>query len=143
MTRLFAGLRARGAGRALALTCAFLCSVTSTPENALATSDATASGGGANLAGAAPVAGDGFVEAVELMDATELAEASVKPHWCNATGSLVDDIHRLGGESVMRVELGDGRTLERYWNVNEEVTIEHGTDGNSCLLELKLREAGD
>ncbi len=72
---------------------------------------------------------------------TEVAEARVGPHWCNSTSALVDDIHRLGGESVMRVELDGGRTLERYWNVNEEVTIEHGADGNSCLVELRMRNA--
>ncbi len=71
---------------------------------------------------------------------TEIAEARVAPHWCNSTSALVDDIHRLGGESVMRVELDGGRTLERYWNVNEEVTIEHGADGNSCLVEMRLRD---
>lgn len=69
----------------------------------------------------------------------DVAEANLGPHWCNATGALVDNIHRLGGESVMRVELGGGRTLERYWNVNEEVTIEHGADGNSCLVEMRNR----
>lgn len=73
---------------------------------------------------------------------TEVAEARVGPHWCNSTSALVDDIHRLGGESVMRVELDGGRTLERYWNVNEEVTIEHGADGNSCLVEMRLRDVG-
>ena len=67
------------------------------------------------------------------------AETSATPHWCNSTGALVDNIERLGGESVMRVDLSDGRRLERYWNASEEVTIEHGTDGNSCLVELRAR----
>lgn len=68
-------------------------------------------------------------------------EASASPHWCNETGSLVDDIHRHGGESVMRMEVGRGRVLERYWNETEEVIIEHGPDGNSCLLELRRRRS--
>lgn len=68
-------------------------------------------------------------------------EVTAAPHWCNATGALVDDIHRHGGESVMRTELGRGRVIERYWNANEEVTIEHGADGNSCLIELRARHA--
>lgn len=71
----------------------------------------------------------------------EEREASASPHWCNETGSLVDDIHRHGGESVMRMEVGGGRVLERYWNETEEVIIEHGPDGNSCLLELRRRRS--
>ncbi|MFN3869454.1 MAG: hypothetical protein ACK4MF_10345 [Hyphomicrobiaceae bacterium] len=67
------------------------------------------------------------------------ADAPAKPYWCNSTGALVDNIERLGGESVMRVDLDDGRRLERYWNASEEVTIEHGTDGTSCLVELRHR----
>ena len=67
------------------------------------------------------------------------ADAPAKPYWCNSTGALIDNIERLGGESVMRVDLSDGRRLERYWNASEEVTIEHGTDGNSCLVELRVR----
>lgn len=68
-------------------------------------------------------------------------EVAASPYWCNGTSALVDDIHRRGGESVMRMELGHGRVIERYWNESEEVTIEHGSDGNSCLLELRTRRA--
>lgn len=67
------------------------------------------------------------------------ADAPVRPHWCNKTSSLVDDIHRLGGYSVMRADIGEGRTLERYWNTSEEVVIEHGADGTSCLVDLRRR----
>ena len=67
------------------------------------------------------------------------ADAPVRPHWCNKTGALVDDIHRLGGYSVMRADIGEGRTLERYWNTSEEVVIEHGADGTSCLVDLRRR----
>ena len=51
----------------------------------------------------------------------------------------IDDIHRLGGYSVMRADIGEGRTLERYWNAKEEVVIEHGSDGTSCLVDLRSR----
>lgn len=67
------------------------------------------------------------------------ADAPVRPHWCNKTSALVDDIHRLGGYSVMRADIGEGRTLERYWNASEEVVIEHGADGTSCLVDLRRR----
>lgn len=67
------------------------------------------------------------------------ADAQVRPHWCNTTSALVDDIHRLGGYSVMRADIGEGRTLERYWNAKEEVVIEHGSDGTSCLVDLRSR----
>lgn len=67
------------------------------------------------------------------------ADAPVRPHWCNKTSTLVDDIHRLGGYSVMRADIGEGRTLERYWNTSEEVVIEHGADGTSCLVDLRRR----
>lgn len=68
------------------------------------------------------------------------ANASVRPHWCNSTIALIDDIHRRGGYSVMRAEIGEGRVLERYWNdQNEEVVIEHGSDGTSCLVDLRSR----
>lgn len=69
----------------------------------------------------------------------EPVEAQVRPHWCAKTGKLVEDIHRLGGESVMRLELDSGRALERYWNASEEVVIEHDRDGNSCLVEIRPR----
>ena len=65
---------------------------------------------------------------------------SVRPHWCNTTTALIEDIHRRGGYSVMRAQLDGGRTLERYWNdANEEVVIEHGNDGTSCLVALSER----
>ncbi len=67
------------------------------------------------------------------------ADAPVRPHWCNKTSTLIDDIHRLGGYSVMRADIGEGRVLERYWNASEEVVIEHGTDGTSCLVDLRRR----
>ncbi len=67
------------------------------------------------------------------------ADAPVRPHWCNKTSVLVDDIHKLGGFSVMRADIGEGRTLERYWNASEEVVIEHGADGTSCLVDLRRR----
>jgi len=67
------------------------------------------------------------------------ADAPVRPHWCNKTSALVEDIHRLGGYSVMRTDIGEGRTLERYWNASEEVVIEHGADGTSCLVDLRRR----
>lgn len=67
------------------------------------------------------------------------ADDPPRPYWCNKTGTLVDDIHKLGGESVMRLELDGGRTLERYMNASEEVIIEHGADGNSCLVEMRAR----
>lgn len=66
-------------------------------------------------------------------------EAPVRPHWCNGTSALVDDIHKRGGESILWFELDEGRTIERYQNASEEVVIEHGADGNSCLLELRER----
>jgi len=66
-------------------------------------------------------------------------EASVRPHWCNKTKTLVDDIARRGGESIMRLDLGDGRRLERYWNLTEEVTIEHDKDGTSCVVDMRVR----
>lgn len=66
-------------------------------------------------------------------------DGQVRPHWCNATSTLIDDIHRLGGYSVMRADIGEGRTLERYWNASEEVIIEHGGDGTSCLVDLRPR----
>lgn len=90
----------------------------------------------AAVAGAAVAAGSGSHSAGQKF--TDV-EASATPYWCNSTGALIDNIERLGGESVMRVDLTDGRRLERYWNANEEVTIEHGTDGNSCLVELRAR----
>lgn len=80
-------------------------------------------------------AGDGETVALESGDTLPA------PHWCNTTSALVDDIHRLGGQSVMRMELDRGRVLERYWNDTEEVTIEHGADGNSCLLEMRQRRS--
>jgi hypothetical protein len=67
------------------------------------------------------------------------ADAPVRAHWCNKTSTLIDDIHRLGGYSVMRADIGEGRVLERYWNVSEELVIEHGTDGTSCLVDLRRR----
>lgn len=67
------------------------------------------------------------------------ADAPVRPHWCNKTSALIDDIHRLGGYSVMRADIGEGRVLERYWNASEEVVIEHGADGTSCLVDLRRR----
>lgn len=67
------------------------------------------------------------------------ADAPVRPNWCNTTSALVDDIHRLGGYSVMRADIGEGRTLERYWNTSEEVVIEHGSDGTSCLVDIRRR----
>lgn len=39
----------------------------------------------------------------------------------------------------MRADIGEGRTLERYWNAKEEVVIEHGSDGTSCLVDLRSR----
>lgn len=69
----------------------------------------------------------------------EPVEAQVRPHWCASTGKLVDDIHKLGGQSVMRLELDGGRALERYWNASEEVVIEHDRDGNSCLVDIRPR----
>ena len=67
------------------------------------------------------------------------ADAPVRPHWCNKTSTLIADIHKLGGYSVMRADIGEGRVLERYWNASEEVVIEHGTDGTSCLVDLRRR----
>lgn len=67
------------------------------------------------------------------------ADGQVRPHWCNKTSTLIADIHKLGGYSVMRAEIGEGRTLERYWNASEEVVIEHGSDGTSCLVDLRPR----
>ncbi len=67
------------------------------------------------------------------------ADAPVRPHWCNKTSTLIDDIHRLGGYSVMRADIGEGRVMERYWNASEEVVIEHGNDGTSCLVDLRRR----
>lgn len=69
----------------------------------------------------------------------EPVEAQVRPHWCASTGKLVEDIHKLGGQSVMRLELDGGRALERYWNASEEVVIEHDRDGNSCLVDIRPR----
>lgn len=84
---------------------------------------------GATTPGSRGATGDGPID----------GEGPTRPYWCNNTAALVDDIHKLGGESVMRLELGGGRTLERYWNASEEVIIEHGSDGNSCLVELRQR----
>ncbi|MCB1522239.1 MAG: hypothetical protein KDJ37_16935 [Hyphomicrobiaceae bacterium] len=67
-------------------------------------------------------------------------DQKVEPYWCNATSRLIDDIERLGGESVMRVDLDSGRRLEHYWNTTEEVVIEHGADGTSCLVKMRVRE---
>lgn len=81
-----------------------------------------------------------------LTDKSTAAEADVaetepaRPHWCNTTSNLVAGINRLGGYSVMRAELSGGRTLERYWNTSEEVVIEHGGDGTSCLVEIRDRD---
>lgn len=69
----------------------------------------------------------------------ELQVDEVRPHWCNATAALVDDIHRIGGVSIMRIELAAGRVLERYAKGGEEVIIEHGADGNSCLVDILRR----
>ncbi|MGE4129141.1 MAG: hypothetical protein AB7E80_13340, partial [Hyphomicrobiaceae bacterium] len=68
-------------------------------------------------------------------------EPTVRPHWCNDTPRLVENIAQLGGESVMRRQLPDGRRLEHYWNATEEVVIEHGLDGTSCLVEMRVRIA--
>lgn len=65
----------------------------------------------------------------------------MRPHWCNDTPRLVENIAQLGGESVMRRQLPDGRRLEHYWNATEEVVIEHGLDGTSCLVEMRVRIA--
>ncbi len=98
-------------------------------------------------------AGDGSIATAVITDMTDgsgpardpLAGAidaaeQVRPHWCNKTSALIDDIHRLGGYSVMRADIGEGRTLERYWNAREEVVIEHGSDGTSCLVDLRSRQ---
>lgn len=112
-------------------------------------------GAPASVSAGQDAAGNGFTSAIEsntvVPDMTPdrepgdggegSVEVSASPYWCNGTAALVDDIHRRGGESVMRMELGRGRVIERYWNATEEVTIEHGNDGESCLLELKSRRA--
>lgn len=91
-------------------------------------------------------ASDGITAAIEIETDTvrgssrhydEPIEAQVRPHWCASTGALVDNIHKLGGESVVRLELDGDRALERYRNASEEVVIEHDRDGNSCLVEIR------
>ena len=64
-------------------------------------------------------------------------DALDEPIWCAKRDGLVAQISGLGGQAVKRVYVGDGRTVEWFWNDREELIIEHNPGGDSCLLRLR------
>ncbi|MCH9764399.1 MAG: hypothetical protein K0U34_00185 [Alphaproteobacteria bacterium] len=60
-----------------------------------------------------------------------------EPIWCAETNGLLAQITTLGGTAVKRVYVGDGRTVEWFWNDREELIVEHNPGGDSCLMRLR------
>ena len=64
-------------------------------------------------------------------------DAIDEPIWCAQTDGLMSQIVSLGGQAVKRMYVGDGRTVEWFWNEREELIIEHNPGGESCLIRLR------
>lgn len=64
-------------------------------------------------------------------------DAIDEPIWCAQTAGLVAQIEGMGGQAVKRMYVGDGRTVEWFWNDREELIIEHNPGGDSCLVRLR------
>ena len=74
--------------------------------------------------------------AVQLMLPIAEFDAIDEPIWCAGTEGLLAQIASLGGQSVKRLYLEDGRRYEWYWSDREELIIEHNPGGSSCLVRL-------
>lgn len=135
-SKCWAGGRRRPVARALLAASALLLGTGAAAAQSI---DATGSIGPALEVRETPADMPLFASPRQGPDDTAELDAQVRPHWCNETRKVVDEIARLGGESVMRRDYDGGRRVERYWNKTEEVTFEHGADGMSCLVDMRVR----